>query len=630
MFARPVQPVHPACAALLALALLLPGCALLPGDEAGPPPVGRDPQATAPATPGASSAPPAFDVRVEGDDASLRTLIERHDPLQRYRAASELDDTELARLLALAEREVRNLLGAEGYFSPDVRAWREAGSAGRPTLVIAFRAGPATRTTQVEIDFRGDIAGTSDATAQAQRAAIVSGWSLGEGRRFTQERWADAKTGALRQLVERRYPRGRIAHSQADIDAPAHAARLAVTLDSGPAFRLGPASVTGAQRYPPELAERLSWLKPGDVYDQQRLVEAQQRLTGSGYYDAAYISIDPQGDPEAAPVHYAVTEAKRHKVQLGLGYSTDSGPRLTLEHRDNTAFGTRWRADTRLHLDRKTPLLQAELTDLPGPDGWRWGGLARTMRQDDGTLATLSKTLRVGRLQTGEQYDRNVYLQYDHATVTGSGTSAVPDALLGDGAAISANYAWTGRYFNNRLLPTRGYGLAFDVGAGLTTIGPRKPFARLTGRWLGFVPLGGGASRLALRAEGGAILASTQARLPAIYLFRTGGDATVRGYAFRSIGIPVAGNLVAPGRYLGVASVEWQRPILQQRWPGLLEHTVFVDVGSVANRPGNLRPHWGVGTGLRLITPVGPMELDLAYGLKTRRLRLHINVGFVF
>ena len=144
------------------------------------------------------------------------------------------------------------------------------------------------------------------------------------------------------------------------------------------------------------------------------------------------------------------------------------------------------------------------------------------------------------------------------------------------------------------------------------------------------VPLGAGDSRLALRAEGGAVIGARQARLPATQLFRTGGDATVRGYAYRSIGIPLGGNWVGPGRLMALGSVEWQRPIAQQRWPGLLEHVLFVDVGSVANHASDLRAHWGVGTGLRLITPVGPMELDLAYGLQSHEVRLHMRVGFNF
>ena len=624
-----ISSIGPRAALWLALALLLPGCALLPdGDaaatEASATPAG--PADTGPAAPGA----PAFDIRVECADPALRQLVERFNDLQRYRGVSDLDAFELERLMALAGRNARELLGTEGYFAPGVQVRREGAAGARPTVVIAIEPGPATTVQQVDVDFAGDIAHDADAGAQAQRAAITAGWSLPPGRRFTQQRWSDAKTGALRQLLAQRYPRGRIAASQADVDASAAQARLRVQLDSGPLFRLGTARVLGASRYPPELAERLSWLRAGDAYDQKALVDAQQRLVESGYYDGASITIDPEGDAAAAPVTYTVTEAKRHKLQLGVGYSTDSGPRLSLEHRDNTTFGTSWRSDTTLQLDRKAPLAQLELHSLPDADHWRTALFARHMRQDDGALVTTSQTLRAGRLQSGPRFDRNVYLQYEQANVTGAASVVAPDALVGDGAALSLNAAWTGRFFDSPTLPTRGHGLSGEIGVGVTTMGVRKPFTRLTGRWLDIVPVGTGGSRLALRAEGGAVIGARQARLPATQLFRTGGDATVRGYAYRSIGIPLGGNWVGPGRIMALGSVEWQRPIAQQRWPGLLEHVLFVDVGSVANHASDLRAHWGVGTGLRLITPVGPMELDVAYGLQSHAFRLHMRVGFNF
>jgi translocation and assembly module TamA len=628
---------RPACvAALLAAALLLlPGCAIFRDDQAG-----EEPAAATPPSASASSEPadaaadtpsnPAFDIRVEVQDDGLRKLIQRHNELQRYRAVADLDDSELARLLVLAERDVRKLLATEGYFSPDVKLRREDAPGQRPMVVIAIEPGQSARVNQIAIQFEGDIATSADADALQQRAHIISGWSLSGGRRFTQERWSDAKTNVLRQLVERRYPRGQISRSQADIDAPQAAAALDLQVDSGPPFRLGPSVTNGAQRYPDWLPERLSWLHPGDIYEQKKLVQAQQRLASSGYYDSAYISIDPEGDPDAAPLTYAVTEAKRYKLQLGVGYSTDGGPRVSVEHRDNTVFGTSWRAETKLNLDHKAPLLQTEFTSLPDASGWRKAALARYMRQDDGSLITTSQTLRTGVVQTTEQYDRNFYLQYDRASVTGSASVNAPDALVGDGAAISANYTWTGRYFDALPVPTRGFGLQGEVGVGMTTMGERKPFTRLNGRWLGIVPVGSGGSRLALRSELGAVLASDRARLPGNYLFRTGGDTTVRGYAYRSIGIPLGGDWVGPGRYLGVGSVEWQRPILQRRYPGLLEHTLFIDVGGVANRVSDLRANWGVGTGLRVNSPVGPMTLAVAYGLQSKQVRLHITMGFSF
>lgn len=86
---------------------------------------------------------------------------------------------------------------------------------------------------------------------RAQRDGIARDWRLPEGRRFTQDRWSGAKTDALRQLVERRYPRGKVGYSLADVDAPQVQAALTVRLDSGPPFYLGPVGgARGAERYP--------------------------------------------------------------------------------------------------------------------------------------------------------------------------------------------------------------------------------------------------------------------------------------------------------------------------------------------------------------------------------------------
>jgi translocation and assembly module TamA len=118
--------------------------------------------------------------------------------------------------------------------------------------------------------------------------------------------------------------------------------------------------------------------------------------------------------------------------------------------------------------------------------------------------------------------------------------------------------------------------------------------------------------------------------LPSTQLFRTGGDTTVRGYGFRDIGVELPGGGIGPGRFMAVGSVEWQRPIRLAGVDSAWESLLFVDAGSVANRVADLRPAVGVGTGVRWRSPIGPVEAAVAYGVKARRLRLHLSVGFQF
>ena len=574
----------------------------------------------------------SFDIRVEAP-TDIRDLLERHLQLQRYRAVTDLEDAELARLMLLADTDVRNLLGTLGYFSPDVQISRSPASTPptQPTILVKVVPGPTTRTAQTNIRFNGDIASSPDADAARLQDSINQNWRLPPGQPFTQDNWDAAKTQALRQLVARRYPAGKISYSLADIDPPANTATLTLELDSGPLYRLGELKVSGLERYDPVLVPRLARLMPGDIYDQRKLVEAQQRLAGSGYFDSAYVLVDPDSDPDAAPVTVQVREAKLQKVVLGVGLTTDTGPRASIEHTHNRVPGLDWRAVTKLQLDSKLPLAQTEWTSLPDADNWRWVALARVARLDDDELVTDAQTLRFGQVQIGDRIDRSTYVQYDRATVTASGTaSTLNDARLGDGSALSLNYGWTGRYFNSLPFPSRGYGLGFDIGGGTTMGANRQPFVRAVGRWLGIAPLDRG--RIAMRAQGGAVVVTNDAAMPATQLFRTGGDTTVRGYGLRDIGIALPNGFTGPGHYMAVASAEWQRPILSGGLPTDWESTVFIDAGNVADKAVDLQRNIavGVGAGARWKSPIGPLQIDLAYGVKTQQVRLHVSVGFVF
>lgn len=569
----------------------------------------------------------AFDIAVHAPD-ELRDLLLKHTELQRYRAVTDLDEAELARLILLAQNNVRNLVGTLGYFSPTIDIVREGAEGARPTISITVEPGPLTRIRAVDIGYSGDIATSEEAGATAQKAAIESQWSLPVGERFTQDQWDAAKRQALRALVARRYPAGKISYSLADVNAPENNADLRVTLASGPLYRLGPLQVAGVQRYDPVLIPRLTRLSAGDVYDQNELALAQQRLASSGYFDSAFIYVDPDSDPAAAPVQIQVREAKLQKIILGVGISTDSGPRASVEHTHNRFPGIGWRAVTKLQLEKKSPFAQTEWTSIPDSAGWRWATLGRVGRQEDRELVTQTQRLRFGRFQTGDHIDRNLYLQFDRDSVHGAGLVGNSAVEAGDGSSLSANYAWSGRYFDSLPFPRSGFGVGFELGGGSTLSGKRMPYTRAAGRWMGIVPLERG--RLALRAEGGGVWAQDSARIPESQLFRTGGDTSVRGYGYRDIGIPLANGAMGPGRYMTTASVEWQRPILRAGRPTEFENTLFIDAGAVADRPQDLRPVFGIGTGVRWKSPIGPLQIDLAYGIKPKRFRLHMSVGFVF
>ena len=582
-----------------------------------------------------ANGPPAkaFQLTVKAP-TEIQDLLQRHLELQRYRELSDLSDNELARLLTAAEKDTRELMATLGYFSPEIKFDQQASStdpAGRQ-INLSVVPGEPTVVSEVRFEFKGPI--SDNPTAQSQRWQIESNWLLSSGMRFTQARWAAAKQQALRQLTMRRYPTGQLTTTLADIDPVARSAQLTVTLDSGPDFQLGGLVIKGLSRFDADLVTRLARITPGSSYDQAQLVAAQQRLADSGYFDSAYLTLDTTGDPTAAPVQVQLREAQLQKLVLGVGISTDGGPRVSVEHTHHQVPGIGWRAVSKFSLDRKTQSIGSELTAPPDAGNWRWVTAAQLKREELGSFDVNSQSVRIGRSQRGDRIDRNYYLQFERADTATSDTTAPATAT-----ALSANYAFTVRNFDSLPFPGSGWGLGMELGGGTTLGDQRDPYGRVLARWLGYWPLARGADnasaisragRLALRAEAGAVFAREGINLPSTQLFLTGGDNSVRGYGYRNLGVTLPGGQITAGRYLAVGSVEWQRPIALDGRLSDWESTVFMDAGAVANKPGDFKARVGVGVGARWKSPIGPLQIDLAYGVADKRLRLHMNVGFSF
>ncbi|WP_442854091.1 autotransporter assembly complex protein TamA [Acidovorax sp. Leaf76] len=628
-----ISPTPALWPALLLVGVLgLQGCSMLrPGVDKDE---GDSASGTGPVI--AESSSPSFAVEVRAPDA-VRGTLERHLELQRFRNLPDVNASELQRLLGAADANARELLGTMGYFAPTitVELTETPDSKAAPrTVVVTVQPGPQTRIASADIDFSGNpAADPEDAKATTrQQQRVQRNWSLSPGQAFTQSAWDSAKTDGLRQLQARRHPTARIANSRAEVDADKHEAKLSVTYEPGPAYRFGPLRVQGSERYDPDGARRLARLPTGAVYDEAELLDAQLRLASSGYYDAVFLTLDTEGtDPQAAPVVAHVREAPLQKLVFGPGFSTDSGARLSLEHIHNKLPGIGWRAVSKLSLDRETKLASTEWTALPDTNGWRWFAGGQLQREDTGDFDTNSGRLRSGRSKSTKAIDRSYFLQYDYANSQGVG--APPS-----GTAVSLNYGWTGRYFNNMTAPTRGHGIAVELGVGTTLRPERDPFVRTLVRWQTFIPAGrvqddagqGRNARIAVRTEAGAVLARDSAQVPVTQLFLTGGDTTVRGYGYRSIGARTDNGMLYGGRYMAVGSVEWQRPIVYKGEMTDWESTLFVDAGAVADRAGDLDPRVGVGAGVRWRSPVGPLQADLAYGVKTKEVRVHLRLGFSF
>jgi translocation and assembly module TamA len=188
------------------------------------------------------------------------------------------------------------------------------------------------------------------------------------------------------------------------------------------------------------------------------------------------------------------------------------------------------------------------------------------------------------------------------------------------------------RRIDNPLLPTRGFTLSAQAGGGYaretsgSNSGDRGGFTRVYGRLTGYWPFGErwfGTGRL----EAGKVFAPGELAIPDNLRFRAGGDDSVRGYAYRSLG-PRSDGEVTSGNALLTGSIELARPFVDSM-PQFLG-AVFVDAGNAADSFKGFKPVYGSGVGVRWRSPVGPLKLDLAYGHEVEEFRVHFSVGIVF
>jgi len=182
----------------------------------------------------------------------------------------------LRRWIRDVRRRAPEIAAAEGWFDAKVEIDEDA-----QPIRVRLEAGPRTVVSAVSIEFKGDVAGEGS-FRQARRDALKASWALPEGRPFRTADWEEAKTRLLEALTADDYAAGTVVSSQARVDAESAKAKLAIVLDSGPAFTLGEVEIVGLTKYPAKVVERLIDLDPGEPFRSDRILDLQRNLQRRG------------------------------------------------------------------------------------------------------------------------------------------------------------------------------------------------------------------------------------------------------------------------------------------------------------------------------------------------------------
>ncbi len=626
-----------AAAGLLALALLLPGCAWLPGPghagrtatDAGSalPSAGGLPTGS----PGGARAAGAQAVRVEVQaPPPLKALLERHLDLVRLAQLSRAEvvsDSELARLIDAAPDQVRELAATEGHFDAQVNIVRTppAGPGEPEQVLLTLDPGPPTRIGRVTLEVDGALAqavASGDPAAQQLLAGWRQAWRLRSGVPFRNSDWSDAKSAALGFLRAAGYAAASWSGTALEVDPTTRLARVFVVADSGPLFRRGAVVIDGLSRHDTRTVLNLLAIPEGQPVTETGLLDAQERLQKSGLFERVAVALD--GDPaqaERARIVVTLAEASLHQLTTGVGVSANTGPRLTAQHIYRRVLGYPATSRNELELARAAQAWRGELGTHPDEHLYRWVLGVKIDRQKGSDDVVLSQNLRLGRAQDSPRIDRSSFAQFDRSSRRTASTRT-------DSMALSLNSHWTWRDLDNPILPTDGRTLRVELGGGSARVsgGETGGFGRLYARGTLYQPLPSQWYAQA-RLELGQVFVPAELAVPEALRFRAGGDDSVRGYAYRSLG-PVTAGTIGSGNSLLTASLEVARPLTASM--PTLWGAAFIDAGQAADSFAALRPAIGAGAGVRWRSPMGPLKLDIARGLEVRQWRLHFSLGIVF
>ena len=473
---------------------------------------------------------------------------------------------------------------------------------------------------------------------------VLSALPFKTGDPWTKERESEARRSIARLYAQRGYLGVRIT-----LEAVPQGGRmdLVIQIQEGEQTRVGQILISGLITTMEYVVRRELSFAPGDPFNPEVLADAERRLAGLGIFDR--VQIGPLQPPPApfADVSITLSEGRPWRVEFGGGYGSSDGWRGVLELGHDNLFGTGQSASIRQKLSQF-----GDRTDLTYRYPWLFGTplkgdlsafqeyrnehLHGYKQQQEGFAAGIERTLLpvpfkdLYRLRLGLRYQLAWVRNYDVSpSLETEGTNPI---VPGTELVAKITPAVTVDYRDNVLDPKSGsfHTLALDLAGPY--LGSQASFVKtsMETKWFFEGPL---RTTFAFDARLGLATPSGNSNsLPTTERFYAGGSTSIRGYPQDKVGpLDSNGNPVG-GNTLVIGNVEWRFPIW--RWLG---GVAFLDTGTVAPEVGDLSLSGfktGVGGGLRITTPIGPIRFDVGYALNfipgSGRWQFYLAIGHAF
>lgn len=404
--------------------------------------------------------------------------------------------------------------------------------------------------------------------------------------------------------------------SQIALDLVEDQADITLIFTPGPQFLFGALDIRKSDALSDELIDRLINVDQDDGYSTTALAAVQRRLEGSQYFDS--VRMTPRFDTSAqrVPVQVDLNLRPRHAWSGGLGFATDTGPRARVQYENRYVNPRGHRAQASTVVSTVQTQVDGGYTiPLRDPSRQSLNFAAGYNLEDNDSFesqrlkfeTSVRNETSSGLLQTAflnlQRDDYVVDLQEDVSV------------LLIPGVSLSKTRA------DNPIDPQRGWKMFVQLQGASNALLSDTSFMQLYGsaKYI----LGLGKLRMLTRLEMGATWVNETVQLPASLRYFAGGDQSLRGYDYRALGPLNDRGEVEGGKQITVGSVEFDYRV-RDSW----RVAVFADSGNAFNDRNDFEFRHSVGFGVRWISPIGPIRVDLAHPIDYEEsFRLHVTMG---
>lgn len=565
---------------------------------------------------------------ISGADAPLEANIRALLSIDRERCEADLARLNAARpqLLRELERAAQGL----GYY--------------RLTQEVSFSRSEICWSVQIDVVpgepvLFGDIQVTFDG-AEPDRStpfqALLAASPVVSGAPLNHRSYENLKSALSALAVENGYFSARFSRSELAIDLARNRADVHIDFDPGPRFAFGTINISPIAALSDRFISRFVPFEPGAPYSTEALVDLRESLNNSQYF--MDVAVTPQltsaqsssaqsgtaSTLNEVPVNVALQVRPRRSWTAGLGVTTDTGPRMTINYADRyfNRSGHRQNADValstmenRANLSHIIPMKEPATESLSISLGY--------LGQDNDTFSIDTYKLGVSYRSTinipllGDEWLQNIFSNFQREN-SALNTVAVDGHESSNLTITGIN--WTKTSADDPIFPTHGWRLFTQVSGASNAFVSDLSFVQVyaSGKYVRSF----GPGRALVRMEGATTFVAGVSELPVSIRFFTGGDQSVRGYQYGSLGAFNELGEVIGGKHLLTASAEYDFTV-RPNW----KMAVFMDAGNTFADLNTLNLYKSAGLGLRWISPIGPIRADIAKGLDNGSFRLHITMG---